>query len=240
MGLPPPSREDAVWPPSMARLRNRRTCRAFGILPRRGTGLSRRHAESAETRVMRGSCGRRRRRRNGGAATLSAPGRSGGLFRNGRSIPVTYRTAVNGENRKMIEALLLMREREAYRTRNWFTCDEKSDERTIGKTAAAVLSGRYSTHACGYNRQGTVAAETGRSALDGRPGREIPSCNRTPAGQTRAETQTFPAAFRFECVFAPKRGLNLTPHRRGGRRHASRGPLGAFSQVRIATCLSAR
>ena len=35
---------------------------------------------------------------------------------------------------------LSMREREAYRTRNRSTCDEKSDERTIGKTATAVLS----------------------------------------------------------------------------------------------------
>ncbi len=227
MRLPPPSRESAVWPPSMARLRNRRTCRASGILPRRETGLSRRHAESGKTRVMRRNCGRRRRRRSGGAATLSAPERSGGLFRNRRAIPVKYRIYRCASEKPTVHAT------GPHATRN-------QTNGQSGRRRLPSFPGRYSTHACDYNRQETVASEAGRSALEGRPGRETPSCDRTSAGQTRTETQTFPTAFLFECAFAPKRGLNLTAHRQGGRRHASRSPRSAFFQVRIATCLSAR
>ena len=74
----------------------------------------------------------------------------------------------------------------------------------------------------------------------GRPGREMLSRNRTSAGRTRTERLAFPA-FRFECVFAPRRGLSLVAHRQGGWRHASRIPRSALFQVRIATgCLSAR
>lgn len=229
MRLPPPFREDAVWPaaPRMARPRNRRTCRASGIVPRRGTGLSRRHAKNGETRVMRRSCGRRRRRRGSGAATLSAPERSGGLFRNRRSIPVKYRSYRCASGKPTVHAT------GPHATRN-------QTNGQSGRRRPPFFPGRYSAHACECNRQGTVAAEAGRSALKGRPGREIPSCDRTSAGQTRAETQTFPAAFRFKCAFAPKRGLSLTAHRQGGRRHASRRPRSAFFQVRIATCPSAR